>query len=623
MRAIDPMISAPTFLQSNHPFLDGPYSNTHNGDKAQPYRPRSSRKKEQEGGIVLGRRCIDQCLEKEGGHDNGGMKTALASASPPPLLLLRTTLTPAITVNPPSRCETITIPTHEADGFADVTKRFLTCGGTINRDKKATPPRGWLHWRGCWEWGLELAMVVIRRECEGRQLIARVIMCKGQECEGRKLIARVIMCKRRECEGRQLIARVIMCKRRECEGRQLELEDEPEQSNPRRERVSYSIVMIESRPGVTTNATEIITARDDGIGQGTAVGSRPPPSGRKSPAGAQDAGLGGEGSCDWPAPEVEAACDWPLRWTVLETVLSPSTPSRDWSLSGISLETHFPWTIRALNPPPPPFITSYTSPLPEPPPDKTSFRESSLPFPRLLGCPDLHRTRESFSQIITRAGPCVQILAEPFTREAVPFPSPPNTRGLDPPPFVQFSAVYVLAGDFLERAVEGRGQCCVVVRLLASHVGEPGTYPRFSHVGIMPDYAAGLEVFSRISRFPLPFNPALLHTHLASSSSVLKASMLRSVQITAGMQGRSKLEIPEKKNPADQRHRPARFPLTKIREWRGRGKKNLRWNGYYPFKALAYLEPFPAFAAEYRGSDKGDTTMCIKYAIAAKRKALN
>ncbi|KAJ8889145.1 hypothetical protein PR048_008639 [Dryococelus australis] len=47
----------------------------------------------------------------------------------------------------------------------------------------------------------------------------------------------------------------------------------------------------------------------------------------------------------------------------------------------------------------------------------------------------------------------------------------------------------------------------VVLRLLASHLGEPGFIPgkittRFLHMGIMPDNAAGLWVFSGISCSP-------------------------------------------------------------------------------------------------------------------------
>ncbi|KAJ8881162.1 hypothetical protein PR048_017635 [Dryococelus australis] len=65
-----------------------------------------------------------------------------------------------------------------------------------------------------------------------------------------------------------------------------------------------------------------------------------------------------------------------------------------------------------------------------------------------------------------------------------------------------------------------------MVRLLASHLDEPGSVPaafapRLLHVGIVPDDAAGRRVFSKISRFPHPLIPALLHTHVASPSSAL------------------------------------------------------------------------------------------------------
>ncbi|KAJ8868295.1 hypothetical protein PR048_029811 [Dryococelus australis] len=49
--------------------------------------------------------------------------------------------------------------------------------------------------------------------------------------------------------------------------------------------------------------------------------------------------------------------------------------------------------------------------------------------------------------------------------------------------------------------------CLKLVRLLASHQGDPGSIPdrastRFSHVGIVPDDAAGRRVFSEISHLP-------------------------------------------------------------------------------------------------------------------------
>ncbi|KAJ8883784.1 hypothetical protein PR048_015638 [Dryococelus australis] len=60
---------------------------------------------------------------------------------------------------------------------------------------------------------------------------------------------------------------------------------------------------------------------------------------------------------------------------------------------------------------------------------------------------------------------------------------------------------------------------CVIVRLLAPHLGEPGSIPG----GVTPGFwleltvsgeAANQRLFSRISRFPLPCIPVLLHTHL-------------------------------------------------------------------------------------------------------------
>ncbi|KAJ8877839.1 hypothetical protein PR048_022298 [Dryococelus australis] len=55
--------------------------------------------------------------------------------------------------------------------------------------------------------------------------------------------------------------------------------------------------------------------------------------------------------------------------------------------------------------------------------------------------------------------------------------------------------------------------------------------PGFSHVRIVPNDAAGQQDYSRISRFPRPCIPALLHAHPAIPSSALKTSIkLRSVQ---------------------------------------------------------------------------------------------
>ncbi|KAJ8872424.1 hypothetical protein PR048_026028 [Dryococelus australis] len=72
----------------------------------------------------------------------------------------------------------------------------------------------------------------------------------------------------------------------------------------------------------------------------------------------------------------------------------------------------------------------------------------------------------------------------------------------------------------------GRG--VVVVRLLATHQGEPGSIPGrvapgFLHV---PDDAAGRRIFSGTSRFPSPFAiPALLGTQLASPRRLFQTSI--------------------------------------------------------------------------------------------------
>ncbi|KAJ8867302.1 hypothetical protein PR048_031103 [Dryococelus australis] len=72
-----------------------------------------------------------------------------------------------------------------------------------------------------------------------------------------------------------------------------------------------------------------------------------------------------------------------------------------------------------------------------------------------------------------------------------------------------------------EGRIRGRGDRAV--SLLASHQGEPVSVPGrvtpgFSRVGIVPDDATVRWVFSGISRFPRPFIPAPLHTHLISPS---------------------------------------------------------------------------------------------------------
>ncbi|KAJ8898169.1 hypothetical protein PR048_003529 [Dryococelus australis] len=93
-------------------------------------------------------------------------------------------------------------------------------------------------------------------------------------------------------------------------------------------------------------------------------------------------------------------------------------------------------------------------------------------------------------------------------------------------------------------ATWARGRGCVVVRLLAFRLGEPGSISGgvatgFSHVAIVLDNAAGRRVFPGISRFPRPCIPALLHTslHLHQLSRSLHSS-------PEGNNGQSHTKVP-------------------------------------------------------------------------------
>ncbi|KAJ8894975.1 hypothetical protein PR048_000283 [Dryococelus australis] len=68
------------------------------------------------------------------------------------------------------------------------------------------------------------------------------------------------------------------------------------------------------------------------------------------------------------------------------------------------------------------------------------------------------------------------------------------------------------------------------ISILASHQGDPGSIPGFSHVGIVPNDAVGRRVFSGI-----PVSPALTPNSLQSPSSALKTSILRAVQISSSL----------------------------------------------------------------------------------------
>ncbi|KAJ8894154.1 hypothetical protein PR048_006764 [Dryococelus australis] len=84
----------------------------------------------------------------------------------------------------------------------------------------------------------------------------------------------------------------------------------------------------------------------------------------------------------------------------------------------------------------------------------------------------------------------------------------------------------------------------VVIRLLVSHLGEPGSIPGgvapgLSHVGIVPDDASGLRVFLRISRVLCTFIPGAapyssLHSHILSRTQ--SAAQISSHSLWSGEQ---------------------------------------------------------------------------------------
>ncbi|KAJ8870356.1 hypothetical protein PR048_029377 [Dryococelus australis] len=88
--------------------------------------------------------------------------------------------------------------------------------------------------------------------------------------------------------------------------------------------------------------------------------------------------------------------------------------------------------------------------------------------------------------------------------------------------FVPFVFFYITIKRMGPRWCSGE-----TTRLLSRQIGSDSRY-----VGIVPTHAAGLRVFSGISRFSRSCIPVLLHTHLASSSWALKVLLLRATQIS-------------------------------------------------------------------------------------------
>ncbi|KAJ8871782.1 hypothetical protein PR048_028122, partial [Dryococelus australis] len=104
---------------------------------------------------------------------------------------------------------------------------------------------------------------------------------------------------------------------------------------------------------------------------------------------------------------------------------------------------------------------------------------------------------------------------------------------------LNWRAVFLLCCVYLrdlQRKHWGRGG--VVVRLLASHLGEQGPIsgrvaPGFSHVGIVPDAASGQRVYWWDIPFTPPFYSGAASNSPQSPSSALKPALLRAAQISS------------------------------------------------------------------------------------------
>ncbi|KAJ8885820.1 hypothetical protein PR048_012025 [Dryococelus australis] len=109
-------------------------------------------------------------------------------------------------------------------------------------------------------------------------------------------------------------------------------------------------------------------------------------------------------------------------------------------------------------------------------------------------------------------------------------------RSLDLTPLDFFPMGYIKSLVY-ETPAKTEEELSLMSCLSMSHLDEPdmilsGVAPKISHVGIMPDDAAGGRVFSGISHFPHTCIPELLHTHFTSPSLAVKNWMLRAAQIS-------------------------------------------------------------------------------------------
>ncbi|KAJ8890655.1 hypothetical protein PR048_010164 [Dryococelus australis] len=95
-----------------------------------------------------------------------------------------------------------------------------------------------------------------------------------------------------------------------------------------------------------------------------------------------------------------------------------------------------------------------------------------------------------------------------------------------------YTACFLLTQAYLLKW--GRG--CVVVRLIASHLGELGSIPGGVAPGFLWKTCREMPLVGGYSRgspvYPRPFIPALLYAHFILSPSTLKTSMLRAAKIS-------------------------------------------------------------------------------------------
>ncbi|KAJ8880663.1 hypothetical protein PR048_017133 [Dryococelus australis] len=148
-----------------------------------------------------------------------------------------------------------------------------------------------------------------------------------------------------------------------------------------------------------------------------------------------------------------------------------------------------------------------------------------------------------------------------------------------------------------------RGRGDIVVRPLASHLGEPGLIPGFSHV----NDNAGRRVFLGISRFPRPFIPVLIHTHLTSPTWALQTSLLRAPRPASALAEQLACSPPTKAIQVQ-------FPAGPLRIFaRGNRAGRCRWPANF-LEVLPFPPPFHSGAAPYSpqspSSDLDETSRC-------------